>query len=78
MLLQKENYGLLDESVPDMLGKPTQTPTLRWVFKLLSGISLVSIDINGEIKKVLHGIDELKMKIIGFFGERALKIYSET
>ena len=68
----------LDESVPDMLGKPTQTPTLRWVFKLLSGISLVSIDINGEIKKVLHGIDELKIKIIGFFGERAMKIYSET
>ena len=68
----------LDDTVPDMLGKPTQTPTLRWVFKLLSGVSLIGIEIDGKIKKVIHGLDETKMKIIKVFGERAVKVYTET
>jgi len=45
-----------NESIPNQLGKPTQSPTLRWVFQLFEGIDVLIIRQNGQIldRKILN------------------------
>jgi hypothetical protein len=40
------------------------TPTLRWIFQLLDGINIVKINIAGKTNKIVHGITELKRRIL--------------
>ena len=70
LILEKEHSVL-----PDQLNKPTQTPTMRWIFKLLNGINVVKIQINKLTKTIFEGIDKLKSKIINMFGISVRKIY---
>ena len=37
------------ESVPDQVGKPTQTPTMRWIFQLFEGIDLLIVHQDGVV-----------------------------
>ena len=37
------------ESVPNQVGKPTQTPTLRWIFQRFDGIDLLIVRQDGTI-----------------------------
>jgi hypothetical protein len=38
-------YALAEdnESLPDQKGKPTKTPTIRWVFQVFEGIDVLSV-----------------------------------
>jgi len=44
------------QSVPNQVGKETQTPTMRWVFQVFEGIDLLVVRRDGEIttKRVLN------------------------
>lgn len=64
-----------NETLPNQLNQPTQTPTMRWVFKMLNGINIVNLQFNELQKTVYEGIDKLKEKIITIFGPSARKIY---
>ncbi|MEL6779596.1 MAG: IS1634 family transposase, partial [Cyanobacteria bacterium J06597_16] len=59
------------ESIPNQLGKPTQTPTLRWVFQSFMAIHLVAL--NGQ-QQVLN-LDENHRKILRFMGSAAQNYY---
>jgi len=37
------------QSVPNQVGKETQTPTMRWVFQIFEGIDLLVVRRNGEV-----------------------------
>lgn len=37
------------QSVPNQVGKETQTPTLRWIFQVFEGIDLLLISQNGQV-----------------------------
>lgn len=37
------------ESLPDQVGKPTQTPTMRWIFQLFEGIDLLILHQRGAV-----------------------------
>lgn len=50
--------------IPNQINKPTQTPTLRWVFQLLEGIDIIRITIEGKVQKILV-----------FFGSTVCPIY---
>lgn len=63
------------ETLPDQLSQPTKTPTLKWIFKLLDGINVLKITINGVTKEIYEGIDNLKTRIIKYFGNSVRKIY---
>ena len=41
-----------DTTVPDQQGKPTQRPTMRWVFQLFVGIHVLLIE--GQAARVLN------------------------
>lgn len=65
----------IKETVPNQINKQIATPTLRWIFQLLDGINIVKINIDGKINKIVHGITELKRRIISYFGCPVQLIY---
>lgn len=70
-----------NETIPNQINKPIQNPTLRWIFQVMEGISIVSFFEKGfvqPIKTVITGLNELRMKIIKLFGPSAQKIYGLT
>ncbi|MBW1758946.1 MAG: IS1634 family transposase [Deltaproteobacteria bacterium] len=63
------------ESLPNQIGQPTKTPTLRWVFQLLEGIDHVKIKIQNGYQTVINGITDLHRKILKLFGNTVCRIY---
>ena len=68
-----------DETLPNQVGKPVKNPTLRWIFRLLQGITVVLFEqANQIIQPMVSNIDALKCKIIKYFGSKAMEIYGIT
>lgn len=63
------------ETLPNQIGQPTATPTLRWIFQMLDGVHRVSICLQGQVKIIIEGMTELRRKILSFFGDTVLQIY---
>jgi len=68
----KEN----NESTPDQKGKPTQTPTLRWVFQVFEGLDVLS-DRVGErlITRKLLNLRPVHQQVIRLLGPQVQKCY---
>jgi len=63
-------------SVPDQLKKPTQRPTLRWVFQCFEGISLVLMEQEKRMEAVqVTGLTEVHLLILGLLGPLYEKYY---
>lgn len=70
MLEQKQ------ETLPDQKGKPTQTPTLRWVFQVFEGIDILSVWTGNQC--VLHQVLNLRPvhhQVLQLFGPQVRKCY---
>jgi transposase len=66
------------ETIPNQVKKAVKNPTLQWVFRILDTISVVRIVVdkaNNIVKELIGNLTELSRRIIGYFGEAALKIY---
>jgi len=64
------------ETIPNQLNKPVKNPTLRWIFQIMEGISLVSIN-NGscQTQVFITNVNELRRKVIQLFGQTACQMY---
>jgi transposase len=66
-------------TVPDQLKKPTQRPTLRWVFQCFEGISLVLMQREERIEVVqVTGLTDLHLHILGMLGPPYTKYYDSS
>ena len=65
----------LETTLPNQIGKSVQNPTLRWIFQLLEGIDCVNVSFQGEIRCVIHGINDIRRKILTLFGQTVAQIY---
>jgi transposase len=66
------------DTLPNQLGKQTQSPTLRWIFQIMEGVGLVHFyneSFTEIAREVITNINALRKKIIYLFGEAAAKIY---
>jgi len=66
------------ETIPNQVKKSIKNPTLQWVFRILDTISIVRIVIdkaNNIVQELTGNLTELSRRIIGYFGEAAMKIY---
>ena len=43
------------ETLPNQIGRPTATPTLRWIFQLLEGINVVTVVLQRQVQVVIEG-----------------------
>ena len=64
-----------NEVLPNQINQPTKTPTMRWIFQLMEGIHVVQMRIDGVVKRIVHGINEMKRKIILLMGLTVMRIY---
>lgn len=74
----RETLKAENETLPNQLGKPIQNPTLRWIFQIMEGISLVRFydtAIEKPAREVMMNLNALRKKIIRFFGETACLLY---
>lgn len=66
-------------TVPDQLKKPTQRPTLRWVFQCFEGISLVLLQREERMEAVqVTGLTDLHLHILGLLGPPYEKYYASS
>jgi transposase len=63
------------ETLPNQIRQPTATPTLRWVFQLLEGISRVVFSVQGHVQVIIDGLSDVRKKIVQLFGQRVCQIY---
>jgi transposase len=65
------------KTVPNQIGKHVSNPTMRWIFQIMEGISVVAIrDITTQCtRRATTNIDPLRRQIIQLFGKTACLIY---
>jgi transposase len=68
----KEN----EDYLPNQQEKPTQTPSLFWVFSLLSSIAQISLTQPEKSITTISNLLPIHQKIITYFGQHARKIYA--
>lgn len=55
-------------SIPNQKGKAIQNPTLRWVFQIMEGIAIVTINKSQTKQVLVTNMTELRIKIVSLFG----------
>jgi len=67
------------ETLPNQLNKPIQNPTLRWLFQLMEGISIVTLSAPGVLaekkQEFVTNLTDVRLKIIRLFGKTAAWMY---
>jgi transposase len=65
-----------DETIPDQKGKPTQKPTLRWVFQVFEGLDVLSVWVGDQrvLRQVLN-IRPVHLQVLRLFGPQIQKCY---
>jgi transposase len=56
------------ETIPDQLKKPTNNPTMRWVFQLFEGVDLIIANLDPIKKTFIQGLNETRKKIVSLLG----------
>ena len=62
--------------VPNQVNKPTQNPTLKWLFMDFAGVIEVKLNIPGEPERQLTNLNENTRKIIAILGGTCEKYYA--
>jgi len=62
-------------TIPNQINQPTSRPTLRWVFQMLEGIERVRMMVDGKIRELITGLNEVRIAILRFFGEQVCLVY---
>jgi transposase len=52
------------ETVPNHINHPTPSPTLRWVFQLLEGLHRVQVTVQGQVRDLIEGLNDVQIKIL--------------
>lgn len=65
-----------NETIPDQKGKPTQQPTLRWVFQTLEGLDVLSVRVDDQaiLRQVLN-LRQVHLKVLQLLGPHVQKCY---
>lgn len=64
-----------DDILPNQHGKPTQKPTMKWIAEMMVVIAVVTIKTSDMKQRIVTNVNQVHRKIIGYFGQNALKIY---
>ena len=64
------------QTVLNLLGKPTATPTMKWIFQVLRNINEAIIELKGTIHREIINIDAEQERIIKLFGPKCQNYYS--
>jgi len=64
-----------DLSVPNQLGKPTRTPTIRWIFQLFYPVMILSVHKGEKMKPILQYFEPYHEVVLKCLGDNVKKMY---
>lgn len=67
-----------DDTLPNQVGKQVKTPTMSWVFELMSPIAVVTIRSGKNKQRIVTNLKPVHQQIIAYFGIHAQIIYGVT
>ncbi|MCP4361803.1 MAG: hypothetical protein GY796_27645 [Chloroflexi bacterium] len=72
----RQQLKLLDQTIPDQKGKPTQTPTMRRIAQMFEGVDILIIRRGGHVvdRRVLK-LSPVRLQIISLFGVAVQNCY---
>ena len=62
-------------TLPNQLKKEISNPTLRWIFQMMMGISIVTIKSKNSEQRIVANITSVQKKIIRMFGANTMEVY---
>ena len=71
----RERLKETGETVPDQKNKPTERPTMKWVFYLFRGVSEVVVKIGNKVNCEVANMKEVLLKILRLLGPECEKYY---
>lgn len=71
----REALLAVNETIPDQKRKPTNKPSMKWVYFLFLGVHELTIMIEDKFKTIVINVNSLLKKILNYFGPRARQIY---
>jgi transposase len=64
--------------VPNQLGKPIRTPTMRWVFQLFEGVHLLIRTIEDKTEEIILNMNSVRTHVLAVLGPQFEKIYANS
>jgi len=72
----REALKAMNATVPNQLKKPTQTPTMRWVFQMFQGLDILLIRQNGQtLLRKLVNLRPVQQQVITLLGPQVQNCY---
>jgi transposase len=72
----REALKAMNTTIPNQLRKPTQTPTIRWVFQMFQGLDILLIHQNGQVVfRKLVNLRPVQQQVITLLGSQVQKCY---
>lgn len=73
--IMRAHLNATDQTIANQINQQTSSPTLRWVFQVMEGIDLVTIEIEGNVQESILGLSQTHYKILQCFPPPVREIY---
>jgi transposase len=74
----REKLRELNASIANQLGKPTNSPTMRWVFQIFEGVHLLIKRTVEGIEEIVLNINKVRRDILQILGPPFQKLYANA
>lgn len=64
-----------EETIESQTGKPTNKPSMKCVYRLFMGISIIKLQLKDEVQELVSNVTDNLSKIIKYFGAYTMQIY---
>jgi transposase len=71
----REKLKETGQTVPNQLKKPTQRPTMRWVFEIFMGVIVSVVTSSGKTIKVSVNLTSTQIAILKLLGQECENYY---
>jgi hypothetical protein len=72
----RQQLAATGQTVPNQVSKPTDRPTMRWIFQCFEGISLVRFpSLAGPPSQEIAGLEPLHEQVLALLGPACTKLY---
>ena len=66
--LRRRQLSVTEQTIPNQINKPTNRPTMRWIFQCFEGIDLLHIRIGSRWQTQILGLKAFHQQILRLLG----------
>lgn len=71
----REQLAATGQTIPNQVNKPTDRPTMRWVFQCFEGVELLHIRTTTRTQSVVLHLQPLHRQILSLLGPASQQFY---